>query len=438
MSEDRYIAAIEISSSKIIGAIGRAHADGQVDIIAVEQEKCTDCVRYGIIQNLEETYLRLARVCDRLEHKPSVAPRKIKSVFVGLSGRSLRSIPTSVRLTLPDDTEITDDTVSRLRSNALASAVDSSLEVIDAVPRCFTVGHLTTENPRGVVGNEISGRFDLIVCRPDLKRNIIRVVKDKLNIDSMDFVVTPLATGHLLLSEQEKALGCMLVDLGAETTTVSIYRDKALCYLATIPLGGRHITRDLQSRSLLEDRAEELKITSGCAIAPERPSTLNVSGLKMSDVINLTVARSEEIVANISEQLVYADIKESEIPGGVICIGGGIILNGMTELLSRRLSLPVKSGYLPSFVQIDDLRGPSPEIVQVASILYAGATMTSTHCLEQPRQEELPATGEANEPETEPTEPEQRIRKRNSFIERVKRVTTHMFSNPEAEDSSLL
>ncbi len=137
MSEERYIAAIEISSSKIIGAVGRVHSSGQVDIIAVEQEKSSESVRYGIIQNLEETSTRLARVLERLERKPAVSPRKIRSVFVGLSGRSLRSIPTTVRLNLPDDSEITDEILARLRSDALDAAIENTLEVVDAVPRKY-------------------------------------------------------------------------------------------------------------------------------------------------------------------------------------------------------------------------------------------------------------------------------------------------------------
>ena len=92
MSEERYIAAIEISSSKIIGSVGRVYPNGQVDIIAVEQEKCHDNVRYGIIQNIEETSLRVARVLERLERKPSVSPRRIRSVFVGLSGRAMLAL----------------------------------------------------------------------------------------------------------------------------------------------------------------------------------------------------------------------------------------------------------------------------------------------------------------------------------------------------------
>lgn len=441
MSEERYIAAVEISSSKVIGAIGRVHSGGQVDIIAVEQEKCVETVRYGFIQNLEEASMRLGRVLDRLTRKPAVQPRKITSVFIGLSGRSLKSIPTTVRLNLPEDTEIDDTIIRRLRDDALHVAIDNTLEVVDAVPRRYKIGSQETTTPKGAIGNEISAEYDIIVCRPEMKRNITRVVRDKLGMKIEGFIVTALAVGHLILNENEKRLGCMLVDMGAETTTVSIYRKNALCYLATLPFGGRNITRDLQSLSMLEERAEEIKTTSGCAIAPESPSTLNYNGIKVSDVINMTVARSQEIVANITEQVSYAELKEKDLPGGVICIGGAIKLNGMTELISRELGLAVRIGRLPGYVTIEDLKGPSAEIVQVASILYAGATLTDANCLETPSRGEMEINGKAPEEEEEQERPARKTSKEpnpNSFVNRLRKGFTNLFSNPEEDDSAEL
>ena len=145
MNEDRYVAAIEISSSKIIAVVGKIRPSRELDIIACEQEKGVESVRYGVIQNLEETSLRLQRVIDKLQHRPGVTPRIIKSVFVGLSGRSLRTISTTVSRNLPEETEITDEILASLRADALSTAIDSSLEVIDAIPRTFTVGEDTHE-----------------------------------------------------------------------------------------------------------------------------------------------------------------------------------------------------------------------------------------------------------------------------------------------------
>lgn len=439
MSE-RYIAAVEISSSKIIAAVGKTSGAGQLDVIAVEQENCVDGVRYGIIQNLEETALMTARIINRLEQRPGVAPRKIKSVFVGRSGRSLRNIPTEVSINLPDDTEITDDIINRLRSDALRTAIDNSLEVVDAVPRIYKIGKSETHSPKGAVGNCIHATYDLVVCRPELKRNIKRTLTDKLHIETEAFVVTALATGHLILTPDEKRLGCMLVDMGAETTTVTIYRKGSLCYFATIPLGGRNITRDITSLNVLEVKAEEMKLTSGNAIARESTSSLNINGVKLSDISNLVVARAEEIVANVVEQMEYAGLKESDLPGGIICIGGGSRLQGITDLLSQQADLPVRRGQLPAYVRIDDINAVNSEISQVVSVLYAGATLSNRECLEIPARQEIPEIGTKPAPEiavedVEPAEkkPGRTGRLFNSITERI----TRLFGNPD-DNSELI
>ncbi|MDE6855136.1 MAG: hypothetical protein K2J34_01555, partial [Muribaculaceae bacterium] len=152
MATDRYIAALEISSSKVIGAIGVMGRSGQLEILAVERERSLDSVRYGLIQNAEETSVLINRVIERLERRPNIAPREITAVYAGLSGRSLRSIEKEVSLSLPDDSEITPDIISRLRKKALEAEIDNSLEVVDAVPRIFTVGRTETHRPMGMMG----------------------------------------------------------------------------------------------------------------------------------------------------------------------------------------------------------------------------------------------------------------------------------------------
>lgn len=442
MNDERYVAAIEISSSKIVAVVGRMHPDGSMEVVASEQEKGVEGVRYGIIQNLEETSMRVSRVIDRLERKPVVAPRRISGLFVGLSGRSLRSITTKVELNLPDDTEITEEILKRLRNQAMGTAIDSSLEVVDAVPRVYTVGKSETVSPKGAVGNHISATFDLIVCRPELKRNLNRSIPDKLGIPIRGFVVTTLSSAQVVLSQDEKQLGCMLVDMGAETTAVSVYKGSYLRYFVTLPLGGRNITRDITSLNLLEERAEDIKIQVGNAMPRDAASTLNMNGIRMSDVSNLIVARAEEIAANIVEQITYAGFKDSDLPAGIICIGGGAKLNGMTDLLANLTDLPVRRGTLPPYIHIEDTASPISEIIEVTSVLYSGATNSDAECLEVPRADDLPITGQSNEPEVDDTaaEPERpgRKPKKFGFMSKFKDNLSKMFSSPEEDDSDLL
>lgn len=401
---ERYVAAIEISSSKIIGAVGVTRGRGDLTVLAIEQEKGVECVRYGRIQNVEEAYLRLQRIIDKLERRPSVSPRRITGVYVSLAGRSMRNISAHIDRRLPDDTEIGETLLADLRAEALRQSIDSSLEIVDAVPRTFRVNRTETKRPAGMIGNEIEATYDLIACSPVLRRNIERAVQDKLRLHINGFVVTPLALGHLILSDDERRLGCMLVDMGAETTTVSIYRNGNLHYLATLPLGSRNITKDITTLNVLEEHAEDIKLSSGNAIAAEHHSSINLNGIKLSDVSNLVVARAEEIVANINEQINYADMNDESLPGGIIAVGGGFKLNGMTELLERQSNLRVRLGRLPAYVDLEDTKAPSLESMEVVSVLYAGATLpeaASDVCLETPHREDLPATGEEN-----PDEPE--------------------------------
>ncbi len=396
MATDRYIAALEISSSKVIGAVGAAGKSGQLEILAIEQEKSSDSVRYGQIQNIEETYNLISYVLERLERRQNIAPKEIAGVYVGISGRSLRNIRKEVSLALPDDTEITDSILERLKSSAMDADIDNSLEIIDAIPRVFIVGKEETHRPKGRLCNNITAIYDLIVARPIIQNYIKRVVKDRLELDLKGIVVTALAVGDIALNEHEKEVGCMLVDLGAETTTVTIYKRGKLVYYATLPFGGRNITLDLMALNELEDKAEEYKINFGHAIAPTIPSQVKVGIHKQSDISNFVVARSEEIVANIVEQIKYAGLTERDIPEGIVLCGGGARLNGMMDLIGKFTGLKVKMASLPSYIRMTDINGQGMESLELAAIMYAASKKSDDDCLQ------IPAAPEP-EPEPEPT-----------------------------------
>ena len=441
MNDERYVAAVEVCSSKIVAVVGKPHEDGRMEVIACDQERCIESVKYGVIQNLEETSMRIARIIERLERKPAVTPRKITKVFVGLSGRSVRSITTEVKMILQDETEITDAILCKLRDQALTTAVDSSLEVVDAIPRIYKVGKQETSSPKGMIGNQISATFDLIVCRPELKRNLSRTLQEKLHIPIAGFIVTALATAQLVLKDDEKRLGCMLVDMGAETTTVSIYKNGHLQYFATLPLGGRNITRDLTSLGhLLEEKAEDIKITSGNALPRESVSSLNMNGVSMTDVSNLIVARAEEIVANVIQQIYYAGLQEKDLPAGIVCIGGGSHLNGMPDLIKNLTNMTVRRGDLPQYIRIDDAKCLNTEMIEAASVLYAGAMNTEANCLEIPNQDALPITGEANQEEAgkERGGSEENGPRKEGLFSKLGQKIAGLFSSPEEDDSDLI
>lgn len=436
-SKERYTAAIEISSSKIAAAVGRESEKGRLEVLAIEHQRCLECVRNGIIQNLEETSIRVRRVLETLQKRPELGGRRITGAYVGLSGRSVRSISVEVSLNLPEEREIDDETLTRLRELALKRGAGSGLDVIDALPRSFQVDKLETKSPKGTMGNSISAVYDIIVCRPELQRNLMRTLSEKLGIRIEGFIVTAMATGAIILSDDEKRLGCMLVDMGAETTTVSIYKDGHLHYFNTIPLGGRNITRDLTTLSMLEEKAEDMKTSSGSAIQTESAPKLMINGINLGDVNNMVVARAEEIVTNVIESIEYAGLKEKDLPAGIICIGGASMLNGMLELLQRKSSMSVRRGTLPGYITLSDTKAPVSDNLELISILYEGSEHNERECLELQRQE-LPVTGEPNKPErpAEP-EPEKHHKQRRNFFKGIKDRVNDYFKNTGEDENDV-
>ena len=436
--KETYVAALEIGSSKITGAVGLYTEDRTLKILAMDQVESRDYVRYGIIQNPEEVASRVNRILERLNSNPAVAPRKITGVFVGLSGRSMRSIASEVKLSYPEEIEFTSEILRQLRHDATSVALENNQEVLDVVARSYNIDGLETTSPKGAMGKRISAVYDIIVGRSELKRNIRRSLTERTGVAIRGMVVTPMATADIVLTDEEKRLGCMLVDFGAETTSVSIYRKGALCYFATLPLGGRNITRDLTSLSILEEKAEEIKCESGKAIALENPSQLNISGIKLSDLSNLVVARAEEIVANVIEQIKYAGLKEKDLPGGIICVGRAAQLNGLPELLERQSGLNARLGHLPAFVQSADPRAKRPDMIQTAAILFEGARAGKEDCLELPVRDA--ATIYEGEPEdTEPIEettPHDNG-KVGKFWRNLSSKFSNIFANPTDDESEL-
>lgn len=436
--KDTYIAALEIGSSKITGAVGLYSADSTLKVLAVEQEQSRDSVRYGIIHNPEEVASKAMRIIDRLNSNQVIAPRKITSVYVGLSGRSMRSVASDVKLIFPEETEFTGEMLKRLRDDATAISLESNQEILSVVPRSFHIDGLETTSPKGAMGKSIAAVFDIIIGRTELKRNILRALAERTDLKIKGLLITPLAAADIVLSDEEKRLGCMLVDFGAETTAVSIYRKGALCYFATLPLGGRNITRDLTTLSILEEKAEEIKIESGRAVAPETPSTLNLNGIKLSDVSNLVVARAEEIVANVMQQIHYAGLKEKDLPGGIVCIGAGSHLTGILELIENQSGLNARLGHLPAFIQPLEPRAKRHDTIQTAALLYAGARSDGGDCLEtpvrevEPANEDLQETNAGDNNDADPKKPGIM----GKFFKGISNKFSNMFATPD-EDSEL-
>lgn len=408
--EQKYIVAIEIGSSKIKGAVGTFDNSNTLTVLAVEEEKLTgdelgDSVRYGVIQNVDKVTGSLQRICRKLESSPNVSPRKIKGVYTSIGGRSLLASTCEVSRQYPDDIEITDAYFEQLKREARQSLTTTEKEVVDVVTRECTINNMSYKtNPVGLLGRNIKATFNLITCRTPVKRNINRVINERLGLDIHGYIVRPLAEANLVLTDEEKRLGCMLVDFGAETVSAVIYKNGALVYAATLPIGSRNITRDLMTLNFTEERAEETKKVSGNAdIQDQSQRRKNPDGLDTTEINNYVAARAGEIVSNILEQITYAELKPADLPGGIVLVGGGAKLKGFSNLLVSQSNMKVRIGSPSGLIRISDGRIQPNDSVDVISILADAVKGNPAECMERP------ATAPASDDDTLDDEGESRI-----------------------------
>lgn len=382
--EEKYIVALEIGSSKIKGAVGTVDSTGALSVKVVEEERLSDSVRYGCIRNVMETVNAIRNVLTRLEQRES--QRKITGVYVSVGGRSMSSQTFELERHLPSYTEITMAMIDDIIHNALNQSLHER-SIVSVTPREFLIDKSPTDRPVGMMGSDITARLNIISCRTQLVRNLKTVLQDRLQLKIHDIFVRQLVEADLVLSSEEKRLGCMLVDFGAETTTVSIYKNGVLEYLATIPLGSRNITRDITALNHLEERAEELKIMGGNALpVTEQPQTYNQTSTDYSMINNYVAARAGEIILNINEQLKYAGLDANKLPGGIIMVGKGPKLNGFSQRLENMTGMKTRVGAPNNRIHINDGRIQNTDAVDVISILRAAAKNNPVECMTRPEQ----------------------------------------------------
>lgn len=369
--EEKYIVALEIGSSKIKGAIGTVDPQGALSVKAVEEEKLSDGVRYGCIRNVVETAGAIRSVIERLEMREP--ERKVTGVYVSVGGRSLMAQGIEIERRLPHEMEITKDLIDDMTNDAINYQLPERT-IIDVTPKEFRVDNLPTNRAVGTFGSHVSASLNLISCRNQLVRNLNHVLDERLHLPVQDMFVRQIAEADLVLYPEEKRQGCMLVDFGAETTTVSIYKNGVLLYLATIPMGSRNITRDITALNYLEERAEELKIDGGNALSTPEPIAMSANGqVDFGQINNYVAARAGEIIANINEQIKYAGLTADKLPAGIILVGRGSKLNGFDRRLENLTTMKVRYGGPVNRIRILDGRINATDHVDVISILAAAA-----------------------------------------------------------------
>lgn len=315
------IVAVELGSSSIRAIAGRRLPNGNIEVIGLADEPAQNCIHKGAVENIEKTTQAIASVIARLD---LVAGGHIKSVYVGLGGQSLHSRKNSVKRQFPEVTQITSHMVDMMLDSNY-NGNDAGYNIHEVVQQESLVGNRQVEDPVGMQAETIEARFLNVVARAALEDNIRKCVKGA-GLNVADILVSPLMLADAVLRPDEKRSGCAVVDIGAETTTITVYTKNILRHLIVLPIGGANVTQDIAAQKIEWDEAEMLKLKHGTAyrndtVSDEETIELNYGQKITTDkLLNIIEARYEEIVANAWHQIKpYSDLLLS---GQVVLTGG--------------------------------------------------------------------------------------------------------------------
>ncbi len=410
-AEKNIIIAVELASTAIRAIAGKREPDGSMQVLAYAQEDSPNTIRKGIIDNIDKTTQALSRVVAVLGDKLGV---KVNSIYIGLGGQSLRSVHNRVLLQFDGLELLSHKTIDKMRDTN-SGVVYPNAEIKEVVPQEFTIGSRSVVEPVGMQAEAIEGNFINIIARNTLEENIRKCVRGA-GLEVQEVLISPLCEANALLTANEKRSGCALVDMGADTTTVSVYTNNILRHLCVIPLGGSNVTSDITSLKVEAEEAEELKKKYGTAY---RSDTEDKKGNKVSlsfdrtededKLQEIVEARYDEIIANVCHHI--SPFKDKML-SGIIITGGAARIPDLQQAFAKQtggeLNVRIVKGHpdnvTVSFgVQITD----HDRLNALYSLLLAGKENCVSEVSEAPLQGELDFDGKQQEEEPkEPEEPE--------------------------------
>lgn len=318
-----FIVAIELGSSKITGIAGKKNLDGSISVNAVVKENASQCIRKGVVYNIDKTGQCLTNIITKLKKQ---LKHEISHVYVGVGGQSIRSVKNVIVKELPGETIITSDMINELM-DANRNMTYQEQEILDAATQEYKVDNQYSIDPVGIKANHLEGNFLNILWRKSFYDNLNNCF-EKAGIAIAEMYLAPLALADSVLTEAEKRGGCVLVDLGADTTTISVYYKNILRHLAVLPLGSANITKDIASLQLEEKDAEAMKLKYASAYTDNNEIDNNLSypldadrTIESRKFIEIVEARVEEIIENVIYQIPPEFI--DKLLGGFILTGGG-------------------------------------------------------------------------------------------------------------------
>lgn len=354
---DKIVSAVDIGSSKIATIVGiKSQESNDLRIIGFHSTPSKG-VKKGLIVDIDDITMAVEESVEKAER---MAGHKINNVFVSVGGPHIASLNSHgvVAASNPQG-EIVEEDVNRAIEAARAISISNTREIIEVLPREYVVdGQAGIKNPIGMTGIRLEVDTHIITASHTNLKNLDRCLSE-LGLTNVGFIFAGLASAEAVLTDTEKELGVILVDIGGGKTDLCLYVDGALSHSSSLPVGAKHITNDIAVglRVSLQS-AEKIKLNLHRYVQQKKDplkktQEINLSDLRLPENVGEVSLKqiSDGIIAPRLEEmykLIFEEVEKSSyataVPSGLVITGGGALTIGMVETGKRVMGMPIRIG----------------------------------------------------------------------------------------------
>ena len=348
-NDKQMVVGLDIGTSKIVAIIAEIDDAGGLELIAIGSYP-SHGMKKGVVINIDSTVDSIRKAVEEAEQMANV---QVRSVFAGIAGSHIRSL-NSHGIVAIGDQEVTGDDVERVLDAARAVAIPAEQRILHVLSQEFVIDDQQgIRQPVGMSGVRLEAKVHLVTGSISATQNIAKCIR-RCNLEVEDIILEQLASSMSVLTDDEKELGVLLVDMGGGTTDIAVFTEGAIRHTAVIPIAGDQVTNDIAVAFRTPTQfAEQIKVKHACALrqlasADEMIEVPGVGDRSARRLARQTLAevvepRYEELLSLVQSELRRSGFEES-CAAGVVLTGGTSKMEGVIELAEEVFHLPVRLG----------------------------------------------------------------------------------------------
>jgi len=348
MISNKQFIAIDLGSTCISAMAAEIQPDGSLKILG-EESKLSDDVKHGIVEQRTGASSKVIDLKKLLQNSSKI--HDISMVSVAIGAKTMKLVSSSVSRFVGKPNTVTEQLLAEMVEECKRNIQQPNLTIFDIIPISYHLDNKRMDEPVGKSGSQITANYHLVIGNSLINENLKGCFdRTGLRLEHTPTAVEALST--VLLEEEDREIGCALINLGATTTTLAVYSEGVLQNLLVVPLGAKNITKDIQELGITEANAERLKCLKGVALESKVTDPIYIQ-IPDVDPNNPQVRISTKFLATIIEarleeilQPIFDTITKLEFPlgAGIVITGGGSKLGSIISFFEEKTDILTRNG----------------------------------------------------------------------------------------------